>query len=246
MTGADLHMASGAYVLHALSPDERRAFEAHVAACEACREEVAELRATAARLGSAMTVTPPAEMRDRVMRRVADTRQEGLLPPALRVRRTVQVSRVVLAACLALAVAGGGIALWQHQEAEDARASVRQAEQREAGVADVLAAPDVRLQTREWKDGSTGTVAYAPSKDAAALILAGLAELPATKVYEAWFAGTGATRPAGLISGTEEQQLVLLDGPVAGATAVAITVEPAGGSQQPTSAPLGVIKVPTA
>ncbi|MER7666318.1 MULTISPECIES: anti-sigma factor [unclassified Streptomyces] len=246
MTGADLHMASGAYVLHALSPDERAAFESHVAACEACREEVAELKATAARLGAALSVTPPAEMRERVMRRVAGTRQEGLLPPPLPVRRTVQVSRVVLAACLTLAAAGGGVALWQHQEAEDARASVRQIEQRQAGVAEVLTAPDVRLQTREWEDGSTGTVAYAPSKDAAALIVAGLAELPATKVYEAWFAGTEAMRSAGLIGGAEDQQLVMLDGPVAGATTVAITVEPAGGSPQPTSTPLGVIKVPTA
>ena len=37
--------AAGAYLLGALPDDERAAFEAHLAGCAACREEVDELRA---------------------------------------------------------------------------------------------------------------------------------------------------------------------------------------------------------
>lgn len=40
-------------------------------------------------------------------------------------------------------------------------------------------------------------------------------------------------------------QLSLLDGPVAGAEAVAFTVEPAGGSASPTTVPLGSVSRPT-
>ncbi|MFE6134191.1 anti-sigma factor domain-containing protein [Streptomyces sp. NPDC056437] len=245
MTTADLHTATGAYVLHALPEDERAAFETHLAACEACRQEVAELRATAARLGLAVAVTPPDAMRDSVLRRTAGTRQEFKLLNSERMRRPAQrLPRLVMAACVAAAAAFGGIAVWQHEEADSARTAARQAEQREASVADVLAAPDARLQTRALSGGATATVAVSRSEDAAALVVAGLPELPADKVYEAWYAGSGNPRPAGLLQSASGRQLALLDGPVGDATAVAVTVEPAGGSPQPTTVPLGAITLP--
>lgn len=58
MNAVDPHDASAAYALHALPEDERLAFERHLEDCEACREEVAELQATAALLGRAAAVTP--------------------------------------------------------------------------------------------------------------------------------------------------------------------------------------------
>ncbi len=66
-------------------------------------------------------------------------------------------------------------------------------------------------------------------------------ELPPGKAYELWFDDGGSLRPAGLLSGTEARQSRLLDGPVDRATAVGITIEPASGSPQPTSPPLGMI-----
>ncbi|MFI1396241.1 anti-sigma factor domain-containing protein [Streptomyces sp. NPDC020681] len=242
MNAPDLHAAVGAYVLHALEENERRAFEQHLADCEACRQEVDELNATAARLGRAVAIGAPAELKDQVMRRVAATGQERPLPVRDRFGPPARwLPRLALAACLAAAVAFGGIAIWQHEEAETARSAVRQAEQREAAAADVLSAPDAVYQTQELAGGGLATVAVSRNEDAAAFIATGLPELPAGKVYELWFAEAGTMRPAGLLSGTASRQLTLLDGPVGGATGVGVTVEPAGGSAQPTTAPLGLI-----
>ncbi|HYN16781.1 MAG TPA: zf-HC2 domain-containing protein, partial [Actinomycetes bacterium] len=51
---ADLHTLTGAFAAHALSDTERLAFERHLEACPACAQEVRELQATTARLGSAV------------------------------------------------------------------------------------------------------------------------------------------------------------------------------------------------
>ncbi|MET7439499.1 zf-HC2 domain-containing protein, partial [Streptomyces sp. NPDC005568] len=58
MSTVDLHTLTGAYALHALSEDERGAFERHAADCEACTEEVRELTETAARLALAVSAVP--------------------------------------------------------------------------------------------------------------------------------------------------------------------------------------------
>ncbi|WP_371129444.1 anti-sigma factor [Streptomyces sp. TLI_105] len=52
-------------------------------------------------------------------------------------------------------------------------------------------------------------------------------------------------RPAGLPDDTGDRATRVLEGPLGNAVAVGITVEPAGGSAQPTTEPLGVISVST-
>ena len=64
---------TGAYVLGALHDDEQRAFEQHLAGCEACRREVGELRMAAAMLPlAADQVAPPDALRERIMRTVRE------------------------------------------------------------------------------------------------------------------------------------------------------------------------------
>ena len=58
----------GSYVLRALPDDEHERFEAHLATCEDCRREVAELQVAADTLPlAAVQVAPPPELRDRIM-----------------------------------------------------------------------------------------------------------------------------------------------------------------------------------
>ena len=71
----DLHTLTGAYAADALSETERLAFERHLDACPACDQEVRELTETAARLGSAVALPPPAALWDRVRAEAAATRQ---------------------------------------------------------------------------------------------------------------------------------------------------------------------------
>ena len=65
----DLHMLVGLYVVDALDDDERARFEAHLAECDACANEVVEFRATAGRLSTLMAENPPPALRSAIMDR---------------------------------------------------------------------------------------------------------------------------------------------------------------------------------
>ncbi|MFE0510094.1 anti-sigma factor domain-containing protein [Streptomyces sp. NPDC058964] len=250
MTTAELHLMTGAYALHALSDEERDAFERHLGACEACAQETDELCATAARLGLAVSVTPGPALREQVLRRITSVRQEtpgGPVPvrsgrTGLRAR---PLSRWALAACLAAAAALGGTAVWQHHRAEDALSRAHKAEQGAAGISAVLAAPDARAEAGELAGGATGTVVVSRSRDKAVFVVSKMAHPPAGKVYQLWFDDNGTMRSAGLMDPHRSDQTVLLQGAVDGASGMGITVEPAGGSRQPTSDPLALMHFST-
>ncbi|WP_327579755.1 anti-sigma factor [Streptomyces sp. NBC_00145] len=249
MTNADVHTLTGAYVLHALSEAERAAFESHLGVCEACTQEVAELAATAGRLGLAVSETPPPELKARVMGRIPNVRQESPLPkqPSRAGGNPVwglRASRWALAACLAAAAGLGGVAVWQHEEARDARAEAGAEQRRSAELAAVLGAPDAKAGTARLGDGASATVVVSKSRDKAAFVSSGLATPPSGKVYQLWFADGDTMRPAGLLDPASRAQAVLLDGPVDQASGMGITVEPAGGSPKPTSAPVALMNFP--
>ncbi|MER7676922.1 anti-sigma factor [Streptomyces sp. NPDC096934] len=252
MTTSDLHTLTGAYALHALDEDERGRFERHAADCEACAQEVRELTATAARLGLAETVVTAPELKTRVMRHITTVRQEAprtaaVTPPVpvlRRVRRPRGLSRWALAACVAAAAAFGGTAVWQHDRAQEARGQARAAERRTADLTAVLAAPDAKSRTAKLAGGAAGTVVVSAGRDEAVFISSGMAKPPRGKVYQLWFDDAGTMRSAGLMDPHRTSEAVLLDGKLAEASGMGITVEPAGGSPRPTSAPLAVLAFP--
>lgn len=254
MTGAELHTLTGAYAVHALPDAEREEFERHLAACPPCAQEVQELAATAQRLGLAVAAVPPPELREHVLRRITTVRQE---PPKLtRGRRpggggagrpARALPRFALAACLAAAAAFGGVAVWQYESAQDAHRQAVQSRQQTAELAQVLTAPDAkRTRGSALPHGARGSVVVSHDRDRAAFLASGMAEPPRGKVYQLWFADGDRMRPAGLLEGSGRSDAVLMDGPVGHASAMGITVEPAGGSRQPTSAPLALMKLPKA
>ena len=69
----EIHTLAGAYALDALTEIERAAFARHVAECETCAVEVAELSETASRLSVAAWAAPPPGLRESVLREVAQT-----------------------------------------------------------------------------------------------------------------------------------------------------------------------------
>ncbi|MGW3910908.1 anti-sigma factor [Streptomyces sp. NPDC005070] len=243
MTAAeDPHQLVGAYVLHALPAAEEASFENHLAGCAACRDEVAELSEVTLRLASAQDATPSPELRRNVLEQIVHTRQERR-PPALPTRR--RALRMALAACLALAAALGGIAVWQHTQAEDAQAEVAATKAQASVLSNLLTARDVKISTQKLDNGADISVVASRSQGRAAFIASDLPRLGNDQVYELWYAAdSGALRPAGLLTGTGGGQARLLHGPLDDVSAVGITTEPAGGSRQPTSEPLGIVTVP--
>ncbi len=73
----DLHSLTAPYVLDALPEPELGEFEAHLATCATCRDEVRELSAVAAELAAATATEPPEELRARVLAAIRTTAQEA-------------------------------------------------------------------------------------------------------------------------------------------------------------------------
>ncbi|MFQ6142390.1 anti-sigma factor domain-containing protein [Streptomyces seoulensis] len=248
MTTMDLHSMTGAYALHALPDDERAAFERHLAGCASCAQEVAEFAATAARLALASSAPARPEMRERVLHRIGTVRQ---VPPSAapleRVRRGAArgrgAARWALAACVAAATAFGGTAAWQYERAQDARHDAARAERQAEQVAGVLAAPDARTRSVRVAGGA-GTLVVSAGRDRAVFMASGMPEPPSGKVYQLWFDDGGTMRSAGLMDPGRSTQTVLMRGAVDGASGVGITVEPAGGSRRPTTAPIALLGMP--
>ncbi|MFF2041514.1 anti-sigma factor domain-containing protein [Kitasatospora sp. NPDC058170] len=242
----DLHTLTGAYAAHALPAPEREAFERHLAQCGACAQEVAEFAATLARLGAAEAVTPPAELRARVMTGIGSVRQlapsgpapDGTAPIGRTGRRGRLLRRwpgLALAASVALAAALGGLAVQQHDQARQARSQAARLQEQQAGLGALITAPDVRTATAASGTG-VGAVIWSESRDQAGFLATGMPALAAGRTYQIWFDDAGTMRPAGLLPGGDGS--LLLQGRIDGAAGVGVTVEPAGGSPHPTGRPV--------
>lgn len=204
-------------------------------------------QATAARLAAAVTQAPPTSIKPKVMAAIDGVRQ---LPPRIpatpsaatlggAVRR--RAMPLALAASV-VAAALGGVAVWQTQQSQELQQQARQAEQRLDDVSAVLAAPDARTVHGKTANGGLTTVVASDRQDKAVFTARNLPAPAAGKTYQLWLAHDGTMRPAGLIHG---DGTVLVSGNPADAPAVGLTLEPAGGSPQPTTSPLLLMSLPT-
>jgi|1186.fasta_scaffold05738_3 anti-sigma-K factor RskA len=257
-SGGELHLLTGAYALDALDPAEREAFEEHLTTCESCQAEVKELRATAGVLGAAAAETPPPSLKERVMAEVDRTRQDSPLSveqpvvdvaeqaePSvvvpMRQRRTTRVFQLAAAVMTVLAL---GLGIWgvqNHNRASDANRNY-------ASVQTVLAAPDADVKRGNLSgSGVSGTATVVSSKSVgkSVFVSANLSAPPSGKTYQLWYMDSaGKARPAGLVQpGGHNTAAQVLKGTIGDATVVGVTVEPAGGSAQPTTDPVLAVSI---
>ncbi|MBE1489648.1 anti-sigma factor [Plantactinospora soyae] len=232
---SDIHALAGAYALAAVDDLERTAFERHLADCEPCRLEVAELRETVARLAEATAVgTPPPGLRERTLAQAASTPQlrVGTGPTGV-TRGTPQWRRwAAAAAVVGIAAAGASAATWSvaGDRVRQEQASSDQARQ----VADVLSAPDARVHDQPLQAGGAATVVVSRDRDRGVVLLRDLPEPGIGRAYQLWLIrDTEKARPVGLLTaGATETTMVI--GPVAASDTFGLSNEPAGGSTAPT------------
>ncbi|MGH3756348.1 anti-sigma factor [Actinophytocola sp.] len=105
-----------------------------------------------------------------------------------------------------------------------------------AAIAEIIRAGDARVVNQS--DASTGPVTALMSVSANRMLLLSddLRAAPSGKTYQAWTIGEQITS-AGLIEPADGHASLDVDG-IDAAQAVGITIEPAGGSEQPTMDPI--------
>ncbi|MEO8448159.1 MAG: anti-sigma factor [Gemmatimonadota bacterium] len=252
MTPAELdslrELAPG-YALGALTPEETRAFEAALGQSPELGREVAELREVNALLNLRSGPKPSPALKQRLMASVRD--EKVVVLPAPRPSSGLPL-KIGLAASLLLAA---GLAGWAW--------SLRQGvSERETAIADLrraLAASDAKLTARERTLNTVlmaehdlslvrlaAVGAQAPGiqffwnkRSNEAIVHAfRLTPAPAGKVYQLWLMRDGKPIPSVTFNSSPDGHALVTSfelPPGGGFNAAAVTVEPTGGSLQPTT-----------
>jgi anti-sigma-K factor RskA len=240
-----VHALTGAYACDALEPAERAVFEEHMALCPTCRQEVAELTETVARLGMAVAEEPPARLKASVDAQIGRTRQlapaAGAATPSRERRRWSFTTW--LGWGVATAMAGVVAVLGVH--VTDQQNRLDQARRQSSAMSDLLTAPDARSSTALVRTGGHAIVLASRSRDEAAITVSDLTAAPAGRSYQLWMIGPGGIRSGGLLPTTSQgtSGSVIAHG-LGDAQTIGLTVEPVGGSAQPTTTPVLLLPMP--
>ena len=253
MTDRDELMTSaGAYALGALTGDEKAEFEALMAGSEQLRSEVTELMDTAVELGLSVAPADPGPgLRARVLAAVAATPQLAELaeerprgtrleatPAALksRSRWSTPLGRLIAVAAAIALVVSLGFTVRAGIQAQNDMATASQ-------ISEIQAAADSRRETVEIAGGGTATLLWSATLERSALIVDGLTGLPAGSTYELWYIDDDGATPAGMFDvDGDGKRSVMLAGDMDAGDTIGVTIEPAGGSDIPSSDPVIVIE----
>ena len=247
----DEHSFAAPYVLGALDAAERRAFEAHLATCLTCQQELRALQPVADALALAVPQrTPRPELRHRVLAS-APGRPSSVPSAAVSPRIWLPLAAsIVLAAIL-------GAAAWRLQSrVADLEARLEQSERRSADaqqqvadarrVADdaraalaILSAPDlvrIDLAGQTPAPGATARALWS-RENGMVFTAADLPPAPAGRVYQVWVVTADAPVSAGLLardSRSRAAHVFRTPRDIGTPIAAAVTLEPEGGVPAPT------------
>lgn len=155
-----------------------------------------------------------------------------------RARRRWYTRPMTTLAAAAAAVAlifGGGVAVngvLQGQNAAAAASSINQ----------IQAASDYQRRTVDVANGGSATVIWSGSLGRSAVLGSGMTKLSASKTYELWYIDKNGSTAAGTFNADgSATQSILLKGTMEAGDSIGITIEPAGGSTKPSTAPIALV-----
>ena len=239
----DMHSLAAPYVADALDDGEREDFEAHLSTCGSCRREVSELRETMAEVGAFHEVAPPPMLRASILSTIAETPMlpaeaaepavsEVVEPPPNVITPTHGFGRPrrpvatwLAAAAAVVAVALGGVTVWQQSQLQSIQSA-------DAQRVELLAAPDLQVGHTSLEGGE---LTYLVSQDRGQALVTSdqLPDPGSDRSWQVWVVQDGKTRSGAVVDAGGRVQ-AWVDG-VSGGQALAITNEPRGGSPEPTT-----------
>lgn len=218
----------GAWAVDALDDVERRAVERAIDDDPELAREAARLRRAVGDYVSDAAVEPPADLRERVLRAVAALPAAGARPRPGRRR----LPWLAAAAAALLLVAIPSVLAWQaDRRADQATADLVELVER-------LSEPGTQVVQAEVADG--GVAAVLLGDDGAMFVASGLSRLDGQD-YQLWVIDADGPVSAGLLTVTDGTAVVDV-GRLDAGVAVAMTVEPPGGSSAPTTDPIVVLQ----
>jgi anti-sigma factor RsiW len=231
---AGIHELTAGYALDALDAEERSAYEAHLAGCEHCQEELASFWTTTEALAVAASGPEPSPaLREHILADVRAEPPQNVVSFEPRRRRVVPVLGAVAAVAAVVALAIGLWASDLSSQLDDTRAAL----ERQQAAARILVDPAAQIVALQ---AGTGRLVV-DADGQAVLVLDGLDPAPAGKTYEMWIVPGGdiaSANRAGLFPGADGPEIVGLEGTVTSGDVVAVTIESAGGVDAPTTAPI--------
>jgi anti-sigma-K factor RskA len=227
-----------AYVLGALPDDERATVEAYLALHPERQAEIDELAGVTGLLALAPPeYEPSADLRRRVMEAVE---AESARPHAARRRpasswldRFGDFRNLALGAAAVLVV---GLLSWNvllqgdieelHGQVEEARSANQAQETREIALGG------------SWAEQGASAEVTALKDDRAILVVEDMPSMPKDHTGQVWVIHDDKPLPSGLLDPSGNMAATAITTPLRGAEAIAVTIEPAGGSEKPTSDPV--------
>lgn len=217
-----------AYALGSLEPEEAAQVEQHLLSCLICRDESRAFEEVTGQLSFAAPVAAPSpELKDRLMGRLQSTQASSrprVEAPARSWLERLMPAWGLASLVLVLALGALNLSLWQ-------RFNERQAFTSPGGMRAVpLSATDAAPE-------ATGFVLVSADGEEGAIVVDGLPQLDESQEYQLWLFRDGE-RTSGALFSTDESTyggtrirapLSLME-----YSSVGITIEPAGGSPQPT------------
>jgi anti-sigma-K factor RskA len=229
-----------AYVLGALPEEERLEFEQYLVAHPDLQEEVEALGAVAGLLAfSPQEQEPPPELRRRIM---ATVEAESVHPHTSRrswlagLWEAVGIRDLALAAAAMLVIGLFSWSMLLQGEVRDLQGRVQSLQSQPQGP-QVIALGGVGT-----KQGARAELVTLEG-DRAVLVAENMPPVPEGKTYQIWVIKGDTPQPSGLFEPKGDSIAAVVENPVEGADAVAVTVEPKGGSKKPTTDPMLVGKV---
>ena len=220
-----------AYVIGALSEAKRREFEVYLAAHPERQAEVEELGAVASLLAlSPQEHEPPPQLRSRILEAVggeATHAGEDRRPAFARPRELLSVRNLALGVATLLVIGLFSWSMLLREEVQDLQAS----QQRTIVLEGSGVAEEVRAEVVVLGGGR------------AVLIVENMPPVPEDRIMQIWVIENDNPKPGGLFEPDDKMVAAAITHPLRGADAIAVTVEPDGGSRKPTSHPMLTAKL---